>query len=61
MVLVLFAPQLARITLAFQSPEMFSLVLLALVTVATVTQGSLVKSLVATLLGLISRQSGWIG
>ncbi len=52
-VLVLFAPQLARITLAFQSPEMFSLVLLALVTVATVTQGSLVKSLVATLLGLM--------
>ena len=47
-VLVLFAPQLARITLEFQSPEMFSLVLLALVAVAMVTKGSIVKGLAAT-------------
>ena len=52
-VLVLFAPQLARLTLEFQSPEMFSLVLLALVAVAMVTTGSVVKSLAATVLGLM--------
>ena len=52
-VLVLFAPQLARIALRFQSPEMFSLVLLALVAIATATQGSLIKSLAATVIGLM--------
>ncbi len=51
--LVLCAPQLARMTLQFQSPEMFALVLLALVAVATVTSGSVLKSLVATVLGLM--------
>lgn len=52
-VLVLCAPQLARVALRFQSPEMFSLVLLALVAVATVTSGSVLKGLVATVLGLM--------
>ena len=52
-VLVLFAPLLARFTLQFQSPEMFSLVLLALVAVAVVTRGWVVKSLSATVLGLM--------
>jgi len=52
-VLVLFAPQLARVALTFQSPEMFSLVLLALVAIATATQGSLVKSMAATVIGLM--------
>ena len=52
-VLVLFAPQLARMALTFQSPEMFSLVLLALVAIATATQGSLVKSVAATVIGLM--------
>ncbi len=52
-VLVLFAPQLARMALTFQSPEMFSLVLLALVAIATATQGSLVKSIAATVVGLM--------
>ena len=52
-VLVLFAPQLARIALTFQSPEMFALVLLALVAVATVSPESLLKSMTATVIGLM--------
>ncbi len=52
-VLVLFAPQLARFALRFGSPEMFALVLLALVAVATVSPGSLAKGMVATVLGLM--------
>ena len=52
-VLVLCAPQLARISLAFQSPELFSLVVLALVAVSAVGRGSLTKGLVSTILGLM--------
>lgn len=52
-VLVLFAPQLARIALTFQSPEMFSLVLLALVAIAGAGQGSMLKGIAATILGLM--------
>jgi putative tricarboxylic transport membrane protein len=52
-VLTLFAPQLARIALEFQSPEMFALVLLALVAVATVSRGPLSHGLAATILGLM--------
>lgn len=54
LVLVLAAPQLARAALWFQSPEMFSLILLALVAVATVSSASgLVKGLASTALGLV--------
>jgi putative tricarboxylic transport membrane protein len=52
-VLVGFAPQLARVALEFQSPETFSLVLLALIAVATVNRENLVKGLAATLVGLM--------
>ncbi len=52
-VLTLFAPQLARIALEFQSPEMFALILLALVAVATVSRGPLLHGLAATILGLM--------
>lgn len=52
-VLVGFAPQLARVALEFQSPETFSLVFLALVAVATVDRGSLNKALAATVIGLM--------
>lgn len=52
-VLVLFAPQLARIALQFQSPETFSLIVLALVAVAAVSAGDLSKGLAATVLGLM--------
>jgi putative tricarboxylic transport membrane protein len=52
-VLVLFAPQLARVALTFQSPEMFALVVLALVAVATVSPESLLKGMTATVIGLM--------
>ncbi|MGY6409538.1 MAG: tripartite tricarboxylate transporter permease [Alkalilacustris sp.] len=51
--LILFAPQLARFSLQFQSPEIFALVVLALVAVAAVSQESLVKGLIATVIGLM--------
>lgn len=51
--LVLFAPQLARVSLQFQSPEMFSLVVLALVAVVLVTEGPLSKGLAALILGVM--------
>ncbi len=51
--LILFAPQLARFSLQFQSPEIFALVVLALVAVAAVSQESLVKGLIATVMGLM--------
>ncbi|MDE0072699.1 MAG: tripartite tricarboxylate transporter permease [Gammaproteobacteria bacterium] len=53
LVLVLFSPQLARIALRFQSPEMFALVVLALVAVATVSRESLAKGMAATVIGLM--------
>ena len=52
-VLVLFAPQMARVALNFQSPEMFALVVLALSAVVTVSPESLAKGMVATVLGLM--------
>ena len=52
-VLVAFAPQLARVALRFQSPEMFALVVLALAAVATVAPESLAKGLAATVVGLM--------
>jgi putative tricarboxylic transport membrane protein len=52
-VLVLFAPQLARVALDFQSPEMFAVVVLALSAVATVSPGSMAKGMAATVLGLM--------
>ena len=52
-VLVLFAPQLARAALRFQSPETFSLLFLALVAVSAVSLGPFSKSLAATTLGLM--------
>jgi putative tricarboxylic transport membrane protein len=51
--LVLFAPQLARVALEFQSPEMFALVVLALTAVATITPESLAKGAAATVIGLM--------
>ena len=52
-ILILFAPQLARFSLQFQSPEVFALVVLALVAVAAVSDGSMVKGLIATVIGLM--------
>ena len=52
-VLVLFAPRLARLALRFQSPEMFALLVLSLVAVSAVSGRSLSKGLAATTLGLM--------
>lgn len=51
--LVLFAPQLARVALTFQSPEMFALVVFALAAVSMVTPESFAKGGAATILGLM--------
>jgi putative tricarboxylic transport membrane protein len=53
LLLILFAPQLARFSLQFQSPEIFALVVLALVAVAAVSQDSMAKGLIATVIGLM--------
>ena len=53
LVLVVFAPQLARVALRFQSPETFALLVLALAAVATVSGGSRTRALVSTTLGLM--------
>ena len=53
LILVSFAPQLARVALEFGSPEMFELVVLALIAVATVSRESLAKGMAATVIGLM--------
>lgn len=54
LVLVLAAPQLAQAALWFQSPEMFSLIVLALVAVASVSSAAgPMKGLASTALGLM--------
>ncbi|MGI6574772.1 MAG: tripartite tricarboxylate transporter permease [bacterium] len=52
-VLMFLAPQMAKVALTFRSPERFTLILLSVVIVAMVTRGSLVKGIIATLIGLI--------
>ncbi|MEO1018072.1 MAG: tripartite tricarboxylate transporter permease, partial [Pseudomonadota bacterium] len=51
-VLILVAPQLARIALEFGPIEMFALILFALTTVAWVSRESVVKGLLAGIVGL---------
>ncbi|GAJ21988.1 unnamed protein product, partial [marine sediment metagenome] len=47
------AVPVARVALLFQTPDRFSLVLLAVVTVSVVTGGSITKGVVATTVGLM--------
>ena len=51
--LVLLSPLLARFALRFSSFELFSLVLMALVLIAAVGQGSILRAVVAGFLGLL--------
>ncbi len=51
--LVLLAPLMARFALKFTSFEIFSLVLMALVLIAAVGQGSILRAIIAGLLGLL--------
>src|SRR5687767_2579762 len=52
-VLVLFAPPLARVALTFGSQEFFSLVVLGLIASITLARGSTVKALGMIVLGLL--------
>src|SRR5918992_3768998 len=53
LVVVLFAPPLARAGLAFGSPEFFSLVVLGLIASTALARGSMVKALAMIVLGLL--------
>jgi putative tricarboxylic transport membrane protein len=52
-VLVLFAPPLARVALSFGAPEYFSLVVLGLIASIALAHGSIVKALAMIVLGLL--------
>lgn len=56
--LVLLAPVMARFALKFTSFELFSLVLMALVLIAAVGQGSIVRAIIAGFLGLMAGVPG---
>ncbi len=58
LVLLLVAPQLARIGLEFQSVDYFALVLFALTITASLTGGEILKGLIAALLGLLAATVG---
>ena len=53
LVLVLFAPPLARVALTFGSPEFFSLVVLGLIASIALASGSTTKALAMIVLGLL--------
>ncbi|WMS42234.1 tripartite tricarboxylate transporter permease [Acuticoccus sp. MNP-M23] len=53
LVLMLVAVPMSRLALQFQTPDKFSLVVLALVTVAVVSKGSVWKAVVAVTLGMM--------
>lgn len=58
LVLILVAPQLARIGLEFQSVDFFALVLFALTITASLTGEEILKGLIAALLGLLAATVG---
>lgn len=51
--LVLIAPALARVALTFGAPELFAIILFGLTIIATFSQRSMVKGLLAGVLGLL--------
>lgn len=57
-ILIFLAPQVAQVALLFRSPERFSLIVLALLVVATATRGSLLKGILSTGIGLMMATSG---
>ena len=50
--LVLVAPELARFSLNFGPIEIFALILFAMTTIAWVSRGSMVKGVLASLIGV---------
>lgn len=57
-ILIFLAPLLMKVTLFVQTPDRFSLVLFAILTVSVVTRGNIVKGLVASLIGLMLKTVG---
>lgn len=57
-ILMFVAPPVARAALLFQTPDRFSLVLLAVATVSVVTSGSITKGVIATTIGLMFATMG---
>lgn len=57
--LVLIAPQFLRIALNFGSPEFFALAILGLACVASLSEGSLPKALIACIVGLLLATVGF--
>ncbi len=53
LIIAMFGPPLANMALKFSSVEYFSLMLMGLVTAAVLAQGSMLKSLAMTVLGLL--------
>jgi len=51
--LVLLAPPLARIALAFDHFDYFAMVIMALVFISTLSEGSMIKAMIAGLLGML--------
>lgn len=51
--LMLFAPMLASVAIAFGPPEYFALMFLALTAIASLSEGSLVKALISGVLGFM--------
>jgi putative tricarboxylic transport membrane protein len=58
MVIAMAAPSLARVALNFGAPEYFSLMVLALLAAAVISQGAIVKSLAMAAFGLLLGMSG---
>lgn len=52
-VLMFFAPQVARLTINFRSPERLLLVFMALAVVVAASRGSLLKGIIAAVLGMM--------
>lgn len=53
MLLVMFAPYLARVAVAFGSPEYFSIMLLGLVAASVISEGSPVRGIAMVVIGLL--------
>lgn len=56
--LMLFAPLMAKIAISFGPPEYFALMLLALTAITSLSEGSVVKALLAGVLGLMVAMIG---
>lgn len=52
-ILIFLAPIVVKIVFFIQTPERFSLVLLAIVTVSVVSRGSIVKGIISSIIGLM--------